>query len=691
MAHERSGSPSRLTAEISRTYRRLIIRSRATLRGERGLYFVLFVAVGAMGGLAASGFRWLASGFQAVYFAHYGSMIEAAEHLPWYMRIVAPAGGAFLAGLVVQYLLRGARGEGISEIMETVLLKRRNLTVRSAILKPLAALLLMGSGGSVGREGPILSLGGALGTWMAHLLRLTPARRNILIGCGVAAGMAAVYNAPLGASLFVMEIVIGNFAMDVFGPLVAASVTAALVGRALTEPGPIYSIPPFSPASVREYFILGLLGIPCALAGIFFTTIVERVGKILGKVTLHPIVKVTLGGAAVGILGIWLPQVWGNGYESVAQVLNGKFALGWLAAIFAGKMLATSVSIGSGGMGGVMTPTLLVGASFGGAIGSMIHQLAPTFTSEPGAYALVGMAGVLAATTHAPIMATFLVFEMCQDYAMILPIGVCAAASALMSRRWKRESIYAEKLARRGVDLDAAIEESALQAITVEDVLWRDPPTVPPEMPARALMERFLQSHRHLMHVVDSAGQYYGLISIQDMLATSEKTDLAEIVLASHLARSIPSVGPGDPVSLIMERFWFQEFGELPVLRGADPPRFVGVVTRRDILGAFDREVLRRRILTARYRMGPKPASSILPLVGDYGVEEVPVPRSFLGKTLAELALPSTFRLTVLALKRGPMENPEEIIPAPGDRPLEPGDRIVLMGRKVDIASLSRR
>src|SRR6266853_6618630 len=172
MPRETGSTPGRLKAELSRSYRRLIIRARASLRGERGLYFILFVVVGAVGGLAGSGFRWLASGFQTLYFAHYGSIVEAAEHLPWYMRILAPAGGALLAGLVVQYLLKGARGEGIAEIMETVILKQRGLTLRSAILKPLAALLLMGSGGSVGREGPILSLGGAVGTWMAHLLRL---------------------------------------------------------------------------------------------------------------------------------------------------------------------------------------------------------------------------------------------------------------------------------------------------------------------------------------------------------------------------------------------------------------------------------------------------------------------------------------------------------------------------------------
>ena len=691
MPHSRSKTlGGRLKARIARVRRRLVVRARATLRNERGFYFVLFVVIGGVGGLAASGFRWLAHAFHTLYFASPASMLEAARDLSWPMKVLAPAGGALLAGLVVHYLVRGAKGEGIAEIMETVILKQRNLTLRSTILKPLASLFLMGSGGSVGREGPMLVLSGAISTWAAHLLRLTPARRNILIGCGVAAGMAAVYNAPLGASLFVMEVIIGNFAMDVFGPLVAASVMAALVSRALSDPGPIYSIPAFEPASVTEYFILGLLGILCAFMGNFFTIALDRAGALSQKIRLHPVLKLTVGGALVGVIGaVGLPHVWGNGSDALSGALNGRYTLELLAAICIGKMLATSLSIGSGGMGGVMTPTLLIGASFGGVIGSLLHDAFPSITSGPGAYALVGMAGVLAATTHAPIMATFLVFEMCQDYAMILPIGVCAAVSALVARRFRKSSIYTEKLARKGLDIDAAIEESALQAIRVEDVVWADPPTVPPDLPARALMERFLSSRRHLMHVVDRDGRYHGLIAIQDMLATSEDRNLDGAIVAADLARTIPSVAPEDSVSLIMERFWFQEFGELPVLGGGDPPRFAGVVTRRDILGAFDREVLRRKIMTARYKMGTKHASAALPLVGDYDVEEVPTPPSFFGMTLAELSLPTNFQLTALALKRGALDDPEEFIPPPTDQPLRSGDRLVLMGRKRDIAKLA--
>ena len=685
------GLSGRILEDLFRSRRRLAVRARAALRGERAIYFVLFVLIGVIGGLAGAAFRWLGALFQRIYFSEPGSLIQVALGLPWYMKILAPAGGALLAGLLIKYVLKGGGGEGVAEVMEAVAFRKRNLSLRRATLKSLAALFLMTSGGSVGREGPIAAVSAAISTWFAHALRLTPARRNILIGCGVAAGMSAVYNAPLGAALFVMEIVIANFAMDVFGPLVVASVMAALVSRALGDPGPLYSIPAFAPSSITEYLIFGLLGIPCAAAGNLFAIVLGRGTTFLQSIRIHPVVKITLGGAAVGAAGIWLPQVWGNGYDAVASALNGLFPVGLLLAICVGKMLATTTSLGTGGLGGVMTPTLLIGSTLGGIFGALLHPLAPTTISGSGAYALVGLAGVLAATTHAPIMATFLSFELCQQYSMILPLGVCAGVAALMARRWKDSSIYAERLARKGIDLDAAIEESALQTIRVEDVMWTDPPTLQPGLPARAVMERFLQSRRHLLHVVGEDGVYHGLIAIQDILSTAEDRNLDEVVVAMDLARPMPSVSPGDPVSKIMERFWFQEFGELPVLKGVDPPKFIGIVTRRDILGAFDREVLRGRILTARYRMGPQRTLGSLPLMGDYAVEEVAVPAVFHGRTLSEIALPGRFQITALALKTGPADQPEEIIPPPSHRKIEPGDRLVIMGRKADIARFVRQ
>jgi CIC family chloride channel protein len=682
-----AGTASTWTDRILRS---IIVRMRVILRGERALYFLLFVLTGVIGGLVASGVRWLGVGLQTIFFGSSGSMLSIALSLPWYWRLAAPAAGALLAALVIHYAVRGSEGSGVSEIMEAVALRQRSLGLGRALLKSFSSLLLMNSGGSVGREGPTAAVSAAVSTRIAHALQLTPARRNILIGCGVAAGMGAVYNAPLGAALFVMEVVIANFAMDVFGPLVVSSVTATLVSRALLGAGPLYSVPSFSLGGFPEYLALGLLGIPCAFMGNFFRIFLQRSTDLMKKIRLHPVPKLVAGGLLVGAMGVYLPQVWGNGYDAVSGVLNERFALQVVALICIGKILATTLSLGSGGLGGIMTPTLLIGATFGGLTGHLLQDAGAGVVTQPGAWALVGMAGVLAATTHAPIMATFLTFELCQEYTMILPLGVCAGASALMARRLKGTSIYAERLARRGVDLDASIEESALHAIRVMDVVWRDPPTVPPGLPVRAVVDRFLKSRRHLLHVVGEDGTYFGLIAIQDILPAADDRNLDQLVVAVDVARPMPSVSLRDPVSSIMERFWFQEYGELPVLTGGDPPKFIGIVTRRDTLGAFDREVLRARVLTARYRLQTREEVAPLPLVGDFSVKEIPIPESLHGKTLADLALPKTLHLTVLAFKRAEEGRLEEVIPPPLDIPFRAGDRLVLMGRKSHLADFSR-
>lgn len=673
-----------------RILRGIVVRMRVLLRGERALYFLLYVLTGVLGGFVASGVRWLSAGIQVIFYQSGGTLLAAASQLPWYWKLGAPAAGALIAGAIIHYALRSPESSGVAEIMEAVALKQREIPLRRSLLKALSSLVLMNSGGSVGREGPTAAVSAALATRISAILQLTPARRNILIGCGVAAGMAAVYNAPLGAALFVMEVVIANFAMDVFGPLVVSAVTATLVSHAMWGEGPLYSAPAFAPGGLPEYLALCLLGVPCALMGNGFTSLLQKTSDRLRTFTIHPVIKLGMGGLMVGTMAIYLPHVLGNGSGTVSGILNGSFGLQLLALICISKMLATAMSLGSGGLGGIMTPTLVVGAAFGALIGRLLEQAGPDLVSSPGAWALVGMAGVLAATTHAPIMATFMTFELCQEYAMILPIGVAAGASALMARRLKGSSIYTERLAKRGVDLDAAIEESALHAIHVLDVVWRDPPTIPPEMPVRSVVETFLRSKRHLMHVVGEDGTYYGLIAMQDVLLAADDRRLDALVVAMDVARQMPSVSLRDPVSSIMERFWFQEFGELPVLTGGEPPRFIGVVTRRDILGAFDREVLGRRVLTARYKMRAREEAAPLPLMGDYSVEEVPVPSSLHGRTLADLALPRTYNLTALAMKREEAGELKEIIPPPLDVKFEPGDRLILVGRKSNLSDFSR-
>lgn len=655
-------------------------------------YLLVIIMMGLVGGLVGLLYRLGLQLFQLIYFASSEDILTIALSLSWQRRLIAPAAGALIAALVIKYGLKGAAGEGMSEILEAVVLKEKMLRVRHALWKALSSLVAIGSGGSLGREGPMIQLSAAVAGRIGEFLRMSAERRRILIGCGVAAGFAAAYNAPIGGALFVMEIIIGNFAMDIFGPLVIASVVSTLVTRGVVG-GAIYEVPGLKLVSAWEFVPYVALGIACALVGRLFIEVMNSAGWLFGRLPLPPWARATVGGLGVGALAIWVPHVLGNGYEGVNQTLQGLLPLELLLWMLGGKIVATALSIGSGSSGGVFTPTLFLGATLGGVVGQAAHSLWPSITAPPAAYALVGMSGLLAATTHAPIMSTLMVFEMSLNYNLILPVLICSGVGALLSRAIKRESIYTERLRRRGVDIDLAIEETALQAIHCEDVMWTGAPTVTPQTTLRVLLDKFLHMHGgESIHVVGASKHYIGLIDVHDLVAATEQKELAHVLIAEDLARQVPYVRPGDPVSAVTEKFWFQEHGELPVLSDDAPPRFLGVVTRRDVLRAFDREVLQRKLLTVRYAPGSPTTTarrSLVQLPAEFAIEEMPVPQSLVGQTLSELDLPHKFLLTALAYKPGDGGRPE-MIPPPADVALAEGDRLVLVGKTQDLARFAR-
>lgn len=668
------------------------------LRTTEASYLVLIVAVGIMGGLVGLLYQLGLRLFQLAYFASYESILVIAQSLSWQERLIRPAAGALIAALVIRYGLAQAGGEGMSEIMEAVVLKEKMLRVRRSLWKGLSSLIAIGSGGSIGREGPMVQISASTAGRIAETMRLSAERRRILIGCGVAAGMASAYHAPIGAALFVMEVIIGNFAMEIFGPLVIASVVATLVTHGVLG-GPIYHVPELALVSAWEFVPYVALGLACAVVGRLFIAVMSGTTWVFGKLPAPHGLRATLGGLGVGAIAIWVPHVWGNGYEGVNLALTGEMPLQLLAWALAGKLAASALSIGSGSSGGVFTPTLFLGATLGGLVGSAAHGLWPNATAPPAAYALVGMSGLLAATTHAPIMSTLMVFEMSLNYNLILPVLICSGAAALISRAIKRDSIYTERLRRRGVDIDLAIEETALQSIHCADVMWAHAPTVTPQTALRTLLDKFLHMRGEGIHVVEEDRRYVGFIDVHDLLAATEQKSLEQLLIAGDLARQIPHVKGSEPVSAVTEKFWFLEHGELPVLSDEDTPRFLGVITRRDVLRAFDREVLQRKLLTVRYAGGaaagggvPGPTQrggGIVDLPAEFGIEELPVPRSLVGSTLTQLDLPHKYLLTALALK--PVNGASrEMIPPPIDRALSEGDRLVLVGKRQDLARFAR-
>jgi chloride channel protein, CIC family len=378
-------------------------------------------------------------------------VLTAFERLPWYARLVVPMIGAAFAGALGAIGAKLKGGHGVGEVMEAVALGKGQISLRLTLLKALGSWLAIVSGGSVGREGPLIQFGGGLGGTLGRLLRLRERQIRALIAAGAGAGFAAAYNTPIAAVLFVVEVVTGVIALDLVLPVIIAVPIATALTRLAIGGGPIYGQLSFSMDSNAELALYAGLGLLAGVTGPLFMVLLKRGEELFAKLSMHRATRAALGGAAVGAMAIALPQITGNGYEAINLILSQRLELSVLVVIFFAKAIATTASVSSGSPGGVFTPSLLLGAALGGVIGHLVARSGlPGGTGAIAAYALVGMAAVIAATTHAPLMATVLVFELSGDYAIVLPLLTACAIATVLSRRVHRESIYTEELRRRG-------------------------------------------------------------------------------------------------------------------------------------------------------------------------------------------------------------------------------------------------
>lgn len=422
---------------------------------------VVVVALGAAG--FAIAFR---AAIGVVFTRVYGApdVLTAFQQLPWYACLLVPALGGVLAGSASHLASRLKGGSGVGEVMEAVVLGKLQLSLPLTSLKALGSWLAIVSGGSVGREGSIIQFGGGLGGATGRWFGLREGQLRSLIAAGSAAGFAAAYNTPLAAVLFVVEVVTGVIALDVVLPAIIAVPIATHVTRLVIGGGPIYGLQTVSivPGAVVLPLLLGLLA---GLAGPAFMALLSSAESWFARIPVAKPLRAGIGGLLVGAMALRLPQLTGNGYEAINLILSGDVGILLMLALLVTKPLATSASVSSGSPGGVFTPTLVIGASLGGALG----YVASFFGTQPvtqlvPAFALLGMAAMTASTTHAPVMAAVMVFELTGDYAIVLPLLITTATATLLSRRLRRDSIYTDELRRHGTAWDITLDGRRLRS-----------------------------------------------------------------------------------------------------------------------------------------------------------------------------------------------------------------------------------
>ena len=584
---ERAVAPVR--ALIRRHWpRALRLRERFHL-SEEAENLALAGGVGVIGGLINLAFNLAFETVKLLALGQSGDLVDVAKYLTWWQRLLAPTLGGLFAGLALHWGLRWVGQQGTTNLLEVVVAGDGRLPFRTALVKGVSSLFSLGTGGSLGREGSITQLTATLASKWGQLAGWPPYRLRLLVACGAASGIAAAYNAPVAGAVFAAQIVLGNFSMNLFAPLVFASVVATMVSRSFFGLDPWYQVPAFGFSGVSQLPWFLLLGLGAGVLGAGFLKTLRQSELAFQRLPLPAFVRLAVGGLVVGTIAVFFPQVWGNGYSVTNDILHEQFGLVFLVGILSAKLLATVATVGSGAVGGVFTPTLFLGAALGSLFGAGLHKLGLATSSATGAFALVGMGSVLAATTHSPLLALILVFEISLNYALMPPLMIACAVSTLVARRLHRQSVYTEPLRletlaaeRERVHLGAATQQ------TVGDVMRAPVPPVRETATFRELADRFLASSNNFLPVVDAQKRLLGVVALHDLKEfLTAGQEISGVIAFDVMRPPPPCLTPDQRLLDALPLLLASEQRNVPVVNHPEERRLIGAVARADILGLF--------------------------------------------------------------------------------------------------------
>ncbi len=539
---------------------------------------------GFLGALASLLFTGLAEGVHDWFGRSGTGVVESMQSLPWWGCLLVPALGGACAGLILLLGQRLAPGQSSTDYMEAIAIGNGHVPIRASLVKSTAALFSIGSGGSIGREGPMVQLAAVLASFIGRWRQFTPPQLRLIVACGAAAGIASAYNAPIAGSFFVAEIILGTIAMESLGPLAVSAVIATLTVRVLTSAHVLYRVPAFqlnSPLEMGPYVLLGLIS--GALAPWFLRSL-RQAESFFVSLKFPLVARLAFGGLLVGAIAITVPRVAGNGYSVVVEILNGQLAWKLLLGVALCKWLATMASFGSGAPGGVFTPSLFMGASSGYLFGYLVHSIWPAAAQDPRAFALVGMGAFLSAASRAPVMAVIMLFEMTLSYDIILPLMLCSVIAYYTARGFEGRSLYSESLRRKTQAAESVAPFSA--ETRVSDLMRGKPPIIGETARFAEIAKTFLGVRVNNLYVVDATGRFLGVVSLHDIKPYLGEPDLAELVIARDiLHEDFPRVSPEQNLAQALGGFLGIVAERLPVV-GADG-LLKGSLSKSDLLLAL--------------------------------------------------------------------------------------------------------
>ncbi len=575
---------------------------RKFLPGENTHMMLIATFIGLLAGGFNIIFRTVVEGVHTLFFEG-GHHLLGLEQGGWRLLLLPliPISGMILM-IPISLMFPGeVNGYGFTKFLRKVNLEGGYIKARTITLKIITTALTIGTGNSAGVEGPIAAIGGAAGSQVGRFFGVSGSRMKVYIAAGAAGGIAGMFNAPIAGIFFASEIVLlGTFEISSFAALVIASAISTVVTRAYYGANPAFPIPHYNLVNpFVEIPLYSLMALLVGFVAVFHIHIFYWIRDMYDKLPIHPQLKPISGAFMIGCMGILYPQIMGDGYEFLEKVLNGEGAVLLLFALIFLKIFATAITLGSGGSGGVFAPALFIGAMIGGSFGHVAHSMLPNLTADPGAYATVGIGAFLAASTHAPMTAIFLLFEMTGNYVIIIPIMLTSIIGTMVATRFNQDSIDTVDFTREGINIHEGREAAIMKSIRVGKAITEDVDFISERANINHLLEIFrLAKNSFYFPVVDDSGRMTGIISMQDVKNILHRAEEERVcyLVGGICSRDVITLTPDDSLYTAMQLFDVKGIEEIPVVEDMENKWVVGMIKRRDVIAAYNHEVLKKGI-----------------------------------------------------------------------------------------------
>ena len=576
--------PQRTLSPLLRGLLRLKFWLAEHLRlSERHVTLIWAALIGVLGALASEGFRKSSEVLQHFATGSNSGIISSFERLSWWQRLAVPTAGGLLAASLWfgNRLFASVRQKTTTDYMEAIVVGSGIISVRASIVKSVSALFSISTGTSIGREGPLVQLSSLVASLVGRIRRFPIPQRRHLVACGAAAGIASAYKAPIAASLFVAEIILGTVVVESLGPLILASVVAAFVSQILSGSEPLYKSPGFNLHTRWEIIPLSCVGIVLGFLAPAYLRFLRLAERLFSKIDIPIPFKLALGGAIVGSMAILNPEVCGNGQGLLRSLFHQNWVWDGILAIILLKLVATASAFGSGVVGGVFTPTLFIGAAIGVLYGQMVLLVAPGLRADPAMYGFVGMGSFIAATTGAPLMAILMAFELTLDYSITPYLMVNCVVAYYCSGIFEKRFMYGESLERKG----AAFFNQQLAQVNLQDLVRFDPITLPKNASFAQIAETFVQHRFQHIYIVDHENRLLGAISLHDVKSFLDRPELESVVIAADIMdEDFPRVSTAQGMNEALHQFSAARSERLPVVDSLHSKRLIGSISKTDII-----------------------------------------------------------------------------------------------------------